>query len=100
MKIKIKGYICQTSWGEELTIQPSDPGVDCEYSLCHREFEVEIPISSLRFNPTDRAGRDAAFREHKLDYLESKKVSLKQELSETEEEIKELMALPMMEEES
>jgi NAD dependent epimerase/dehydratase family enzyme len=91
--IKIKGYITQTSWSEQLQLSSNDLGDNNEFTLTHRPIEVEIPISSLRFSPGDTTTRDKIMDAQRVKALELKKAKKCVEIEQIDQQIQELLAL-------
>lgn len=89
----IKGFIAQSSWSEKPYLIHAEAGDDCEWEICHRPIEVEVPISSLRFDPKDTLIRDRIMSFQKVKALEKKKAQKCLEIEKIKQEIQELLSI-------
>ena len=89
--IEVKGYLVQYSWDEKLELVSRVQ--EDAHVLTHREIEIEVPLASLRFNPTDTAARDKILA---LNTVRAKEKEIADNVVKNEklkQEIQELLAL-------
>lgn len=96
--IKLKGTIVQDSWDENPSVcqnngNATERYADDQYTLFHREFEIEVDVSTLRFAPGDIAERDKIISLQKVKHLENEKAKKYGEISQIEDQIKQLLSI-------
>ena len=89
----VKGFIVQHSWSEQLTFSDVDYGDNSAYVITHRPIEIDVPLHSLRFNPSDTTTRDRVVQLQEVKALEKKRVDKLVEIQALDQQIQELMAL-------
>lgn len=91
--IQITGHIVQYAWADDLlfthNIEP-----ESGHEIYHRPITFEVPINTLAFDPSDEDARRDAGRQRQIEALTHKKARLSKEITETDEEIQSLLALP------
>lgn len=90
---ELSGHLVQYAWSDRLYFVDS-PSEEQDAEIYHRPITVQVPISTLKFDPTDEKAKGEAHREHKIEVLHIRKARLAKEIAETDEEIQSLLALP------
>jgi len=88
----VKGFIIQYKWSEQLEFSDVDLG-DNMHTITHRQIEIDVPIHSLRFDPSDTATRDRIMQLQLVKALEKEKVDKLVEIQHLDQRIHELLAL-------
>lgn len=91
--ITVKGFIIQTIWSPALSVSPHGDYDTNQYNVCHRPFEIEIPVSSLRFDPTDLETRDKIMLMQTIASKELEKTEHYNDIAKLDEELKQLTCL-------
>jgi hypothetical protein len=94
--ITLKGIIVQHEWNDNVLICDFQDSANYEsnpYTIFHREFEITIPESSLRFNPKNKQLVNEIINAQKIKDLELKKAQKCAEINQIEEEIQSLASI-------
>jgi hypothetical protein len=96
VKTKVKGLLVQSIWDDSISIDGMNTGEDyekSEYTVLHREFEIEVELNSLRFDPSNTKLRDEIISTQKVKKLEHLKVQKQVEIVAIEERIQSLLCI-------